>query len=150
SRPRAATRRCARSGPYASRDPRRDRGGRIDCSRYGLPSLPSPAPRPQPLQPPWPLQSFCALQPCLSVLQPPCPLQSFRPLQACLAAAVAGAPEAAGVVVAPPLVSDGELAGGVDPPQPTRIPPTAAASIVLVMFIVPLPCLWTITGLGLG
>jgi hypothetical protein len=70
-------------------------------------------------------------------------------LQACFAAPVVGVEEAAPgagaeeaapgvVVVAPPLVSLGALAGGVDPPHPMRIPPTAAASIVFVIIVLDL------------
>src|SRR5579859_7526012 len=49
----------------------------------------------QPLQPPWPLQSFWPLQACLSVLQLPWPLHAFWPLQSCLAGAAAGSVDAA-------------------------------------------------------
>src|ERR1700744_5011334 len=84
------------------------------------------------LQPPWPLQSFLPLQPLADALQPPWPLQSFLPLQSCFegAEAVEPADDAESAV-------EGELAGGVEPPQalsPRRMPPAAAA--IIVLFIV--------------
>jgi hypothetical protein len=77
------------------------------------------------------LQAFWPLQAFLSVLQAPCPLQSFCPLQACFAGVVAAPPEAAGAAV----VAAGLFAGGVDSPQPIRIPPTAAAMKAFVIFM---------------
>jgi hypothetical protein len=62
-------------------------------------------------------------------------LQSFCPLHACFAAGVAGAAAGAAVV---PVALSGAFGGGVDPPQPAapiKIPPTAAAIIVLVGFM---------------
>src|ERR1700723_787173 len=73
------------------------------------------------LQPPWPLQAFWALQAFLSVLQAPCPLQSFCPLQACFAGVVA-APLAADAGAAA-FAEAALFAGGVESPQPIRMPP---------------------------
>ena len=84
------------------------------------------------LQPPWPLQAFWPLQPFLSVLQAPWPLQSFWPLQACLLGVVAVAPAGAAVEDA----EEADAGSGVLPAQPTRIPPTAAARIAFVIFMV--------------
>jgi hypothetical protein len=80
------------------------------------------AKRDQPLQPPWPLQSFCPLQACLSVLQPPWLLQSFCPLQACFAGVAAGAPAEGEACVA------GWGLLPAHPVRPPRIPAVAATN----------------------
>lgn len=121
------------------------------CSRSGRGILVGPQ---VVLQPPRPLHSFCPRHEFSSVLQPPRPLQSFRPLHACLAGEVAfdgasarSSEVAAGAALASGAAGAGSAAAGAAgeglgcPPQaaPVKIPVTAAAMSVCVMFISILP-----------